>query len=325
MSLFVKKLKENGRLEQIQTTLFIVGSRKMLIEDDYGSGDWSILAPNLRIFGFDADEDACDAANADLELRQVNWTEKHFPLAISNNVGNSTIYVTQSPDCSSLYPPNEAYVSRLYGYKDSLKVDLTVEIETTNLDTFCREEGIEEVDFIQIDVQGAELDVLRGASQILENSLLGVQLEVEFSPLYANQPLFSDVDVYLRKYDFTLFDLATDHQWCRVTRASAPIYSSTRKGQLIWANACYLRDLIGEKSHIQKIAPKRIVKLACIADILGFPEYALELLEYLTIHHGDDAQYNFAHNIVETLSEIPELVEQGLNALPVINNIQHRF
>lgn len=325
MSLFVKNLKENGRLEQLQITLFIVGSRKLLIEDDYGSGDWSILAPNLKIYGFDADEDACNAANADLELRQINWTEKHIPLAISSSVGNSTLYVTQSADCSSLYPPNEPYVERLYGYKDSLKVDLTVEIETTNLDTFCREEGIEEVDFIQVDVQGAELDVLRGASQILENSLLGVQVEVEFSPLYANQPLFADVDVYLRNYDFTLFDLFTDQQWCRVTRASAPIYSSSRRGQLIWANACYLRDLIEEKSLIQKKAPKQILKLACIADILGFPDYSLELLEYLTVHHGDDSQYNFAHNIVETLSEIPEIVEQGLDALPVINNIQHRL
>ncbi|NEP09101.1 MAG: FkbM family methyltransferase [Symploca sp. SIO2C1] len=325
MSLFVPSLKESGQLEQVHMTVCIVGSRKLLQGDDYGSGPWGLLAPNLTIYGFDADADACEVANAEVEARQINWTEKHIPLALAKSEGESTLYVTKSLDCSSLYAPNEPYIKRLNGFRDSLQLEFTVELETTTLDTFCQSEGIEEIDFLQVDVQGAELDVLAGASVLLESTILGVQAEVEFSQLYANQPLFADVDPYLRKRGFVLFDLLTDHYWCRSTRACSPVRSPARAGQLIWADACYFRDPIREDAKTVIKEPKRILKLACIADILGFPDYTLELLEYLTVQHGDDPQYNFARNIIETLSKFPELVNQGLDSLAVVANIRDRL
>lgn len=272
MSIFVTSLKERGRLEQVQITVCIVGSRKLSQKDDYGAGPWNVFAPNLTIYGFDADADACEAAEAELESRQVNWTEKHIPLALSKSLGESTLYVTKGVHCSSLYPPNESYIQRFHGLRDGLKLDLTIEIETTTLDTFCQRQGINEIDFLQVDVQGADFDVLQGASEILQRSLLGLQVEVEFSHLYVNQPLFSDIDVYLRKYGFALFDLVTDDAWCRRPRACSPIYSPVRTGQLLWADACYLRDPIRENASTQIKEPAQILKLACLADILGFPD-----------------------------------------------------
>lgn len=325
MSVFVKGLKENGRLEHVQMTVCIVGSRKLFSHDDYGSGPWAIFAPNLTIYGFDADADACDAANANLESRQANWTEKHIPLALSNSMGKSTLYVTQWLHCSSLYPPNETYLERISGMNTGFQLNFTMEIETTTLDTFCRAEKINEIDFLQVDVQGADFDVLQGASELLEHSILGVQVEVEFSHLYVNQPLFSDLDVYLRKQGFVLFDLITNSPWCRRPRACSPIYSSARSGQLLWADACYFRDPLIEEANTLMKDPERILKLACLADILDYPDYALELLEYLTIEHGDNPRYNFSHNIIESLSQFPELVEKGLYSLPIVTRIRHRL
>jgi len=40
---------------------------------------------------------------------------------------------------------------------------------------------------------------------LLATSILGLQVEVEFYPVY-NQPLFSDIDNYLRPLDYYLFD-----------------------------------------------------------------------------------------------------------------------
>jgi len=40
--------------------------------------------------------------------------------------------------------------------------------------------------------------------------------------------------------------------------------------------------------------PLKLLKLACIADVLGFYDYALELLIYLTNNYGDNPQYNFS-------------------------------
>ncbi|MGL4623001.1 MAG: FkbM family methyltransferase [Chroococcidiopsis sp.] len=318
MTFFMESLKKSGHLEQINMTVCNVGCRKLTSQDDYGSQGWNIFAPRLTIYGFDADADACEAANADIEARQVNWTEKHIPLALAKSVGESTLYVTQHPMCSSLYPPNEPYLKRFAQLPELVKLDFTVELETATLDDFCQTEGIDQIDFLQIDVQGAELLVLEGATEILNRSILAVQVEVSFSNLYLNQPLFADVDVYLRNQGFTLFDLTGATR----VRSYSPISSTVRSGQLLWGDAFYFRDLIGEDINQNMTTPDNILKLACIADIMNFPDYALELLEYLTLQHGHNPKYNFANNIIESLAQFPELAKHGLGSLPIVARIR---
>ena len=317
MSVFLPSLKKNGLLDRIHITVCNVGSRKLGIQDDYASQGWQIFAPNLSIYGFDADADACDDANAELETRQINWKEIHIPLALGKAIEERTLYVTKAPMCSSLYPPNEPYLARFAGLPELVNLDFSFEIDTTTLDNFCQEEGINEIDFLQIDVQGADLDVLEGASKILNCGILAIQIEVEFSHLYTNQPLFADVDTFLRKHDFTLFDVSKSYR----PRARSPIHSTVRAGQLLWGDAFYFRDLIREDMDGHLKSPDRMLKLACIADIMHFPDYALEILEYLTLNYGEDSNYNFADSIIESLSQFPDLVSQGLDSLPVVAKI----
>jgi FkbM family methyltransferase len=318
MPVFLSSLAKSGQLSQVHITICNVGSRKLGLEDHYTSKGWGIFAPNLTIYGFDADANACNEANTDLEARKVNWTEKHIPLALGNTVGESTLYVTNNPMCSSLYLPNESYLSRFAGLPELVGLDFTVDIEKTTLDAFCQAEGINEIDFLQIDVQGADLQVLEGASAILESSILAVQVEVEFSHLYVDQPLFADVDNFMRKQGFTLFDLST----ARRLRTRSPIISNVHLGQLLWGDAFYFRDLLREDLSKHLKTPEQILKLACVADAMNFSDYALELLEYLTVEYGKDEKFNFANNIVESLAQFPELVQKGLSSLPVVAKIQ---
>ncbi|MEP6515760.1 FkbM family methyltransferase [Microcoleus vaginatus] len=317
---FLPSLKKSGKLDRVYLTVCIVGSRKIEKQDDYASRNWDIFAPNLTIYGFDADVEACEQANADLEARKVNWTENHIPLALSNTEGNATLYVTKYPGCSSLYPPNESYMQRFNGYIDLIQLNRTIEVETTTLDTFCQSENIKEIDFIHLDVQGGELSVLEGASEILGRSILAVYSEVEFTDIYVNQPLFGDLDVYLRNQSFTLFDLIVSTG--RAVRTTSPITSSNRPGSLVWADAFYLRDLMRPNLNTHLQTPERILKLACIADVMDYTDYALELLEYLTLNYGNDPNYNLADNIIESLAQIPELVNQGLENLPIVNRLR---
>jgi FkbM family methyltransferase len=284
MSIFLSSLKKRGHLDHLHLTVCNVGSRKINVEDDYGSLDWGVFAPNLTIYGFDADADACEAANA--LAQQMPWTEKHIPLALSDAIGESTLYVTRSPMCSSLYPPNEPYLQRFSHLIDLVATEFTIDLETTTLDTFCQQEGIEAIDFLQIDVQGADLNVLKGGQQMLQ-TVLAAQVEVEFSHLYQGQPLFADVDTFMRAKDFTLFELT--HSTCM--RVRSPIQTNTRPGQLLWGDAYYFCDLIQEAdsqaaSFTHRKTPEQILKLACLADVLEFADYAFELLEYLTFNYG---------------------------------------
>ena len=316
---FLPSLKKSGHLDQVHITICIVGSRKIEKQDDYASQNWDIFAPNLTIYGFDADVEACKQANADLAARKVNWTEKHIPLALSNTEGKATLYVTKYPGCSSLYPPSEEYIKRFSGNSELIELKYTVDLSTTTLEKFCKAEGIKEIDFLHLDVQGGELNVLQGADGILNNSVLGLMTEVEFTEIYTGQPLFSDVDIYLRNQGLTLFDFGSMY---RDRRRDIPVMSQDHPGALIWSDAFYFRDLMQSDLSPSLKTPEKLLKLACLADVMKFPDYALEILEYLTLNHGGDPNYNFANNIIESLGEVPELTEQGLESLPIVARLR---
>jgi FkbM family methyltransferase len=313
MPFFLPSLKKNGHLDAIDMTICNVGSRKSTNADDYGSQGWQLFAPNLTIYGFDADEEACAAANADVEARQVNWHEFHLPLAISNKVGKALLHVTKNPMCSSLYLPNEALLQRFPLLPPLANLDFIVEVETTTLDTICQAEQIETIDYLQIDVQGASLQVLEGATELLDHSVLAIQSEVEFSPLYCNQPLFADVDTYLRGQGFVFFGFAYIKSVAR-----SHLTSLSRPGQELWADALYLRDPLQAETSDYFKTPNQILKLACIADVLEFTDYALELLEFLTLNYSQDSRYNCANSIVESMAQLPELMQVGLHKLPIV-------
>ena len=317
---FLPALKKNGHLDLIHLTICVVGSRKIVAEDDYENKGWNIFAPNLTIYGFDADLSTCDQMNENIASRQVSWTEKHFPLGLGNLVGNAKLYLTNFPGCSSLYPPNEIHMSRFNGYLNLIKLSSEIEVKITTLDNFCQLEGVKEIDFMQLDVQGGELQVLEGASSILQ-SVLAVITEVEFTDIYLNQPLFGDIDNHMRTKGFSLMDLEITTG--RAIRTVSPICSSQRPGSLIWADAVYFRDLIRPDFRSSLEQPEKIFKLACLADIMGFPDYALEILEYLTLNYGvNNPQYNFADIIIESLSQVPVLVEKGIENLPIVNRLK---
>jgi FkbM family methyltransferase len=317
MAFFLSTLKQAGFLSSIHTTICNVGSRKIFPKDDYGGQGWDVFAPNLTIYGFDADADACDQANQDIEARQVNWQEKHLPFALSSSVDNATLYVTANPICSSLYPPNEPFLQRFVNLPELVNLDFTVELETTTLDAVCVEQDIQQIDFLQIDVQGANLLVLKGAQTTLAHSVLAIQVEVEFSELYTGQALFADVDHFLRQQGFALFDLASAARQQR-----SPLHSPDRPGQLLWADAIYLRDPLQAKPRVFYTQPEQLLKLACIADILEFTDYALELLEHLTLNYGTEPRYNLADSIAQSLLQVPEIAQSGLAIVPTINKLK---
>ena len=82
----------------------------------------------------------------------------------------------------------------------------TFERETVTarrLDSLAAEEGIEDVDFAHIDVQGAELAVLRGMGSLLEK-LQAIWLEVSNTEMYRGQPLRAEVEDFMSQHGFEL-------------------------------------------------------------------------------------------------------------------------
>ncbi|MBD1910494.1 MULTISPECIES: FkbM family methyltransferase [unclassified Leptolyngbya] len=300
MTALLRHLKQRGHLDGLHFNVCSVGARKVADGDDFEAQGWGIFAPHLTVYGFDADADACDIASLDFATRHLDWQEHYVPLALSDTAANKALYVTQDPMCTSLYPPNEPLLARFEKLPEFMNLDFALEVETTTLDAFCEAEQVPFIDFLQIDVQGADLHVLHGARQLLSTVLM-IQIEVEFAPLYENQPLFADIDTFLRLEGFSLFDLIGT----RCKRAHSPIFNRNRPGQLLWGEAFYLRDPLLLYPQESKLSSERTLKLACIAFLSGFLDFAFELLEHLTLTVGQsDPRYNFTAAIEDFLLEL---------------------
>lgn len=117
------------------------------------------VGPHGRVFAFEP---------SPRELRRLRWNlllnrcrnVSVVPFALGCSEGTAEFFVClgQETGCNSLRPPvvNEP-VSK-------------VEVMTTTLDHYLERVGIDKVDFVKMDVEGAELDVLKGASRLLNNS-----------------------------------------------------------------------------------------------------------------------------------------------------------
>ena len=225
--------------------------------------------PHAQYIGFELDVEECKRLNSlNIERHQF------YSQAIGRKSETRTLYVTRNPACSSLYEPNSQDMHRFMECGPYFDVLEKKTVKTVRLDDWCRDNDLPGAEFLELDTQGSELDILQGSRHILATSILGLQIEVEFFPIYKDQPLFPDVDNYLRPKDFCLFDLSR----YRLRRA----YLKTR-GQLLWGHAFYLRNV----HQMNDRKPGRFLALAAIASFYGFEDYALEVLAYLIEKESD--------------------------------------
>jgi FkbM family methyltransferase len=166
--------------------------------------DLSGLNQPIRISAFEPDQAEC----LKLEGARTNFNNAQFfyyPLALGKRSEIRTIYKTLDPACSSIYPPISE-LSEKYTELNCTKMISTESISVTTLDTWRITQETKYVDYLKIDTQGSELDILEGAVETLQSTSL-VELEVEFSPIYQIQPLFADVDMFMRDKGFYLWRL----------------------------------------------------------------------------------------------------------------------
>jgi len=135
--------------------------------------------------------------------------------ALGEMDGEATLHITRQPGSSSLYKPSEDF-RRKYPKPELLEVVKELIVSLRSLDSLSEKDGLDTIEFIKLDVQGAELDILKGATSLLNSGLLlGIEAEVEFQRMYVDQPLFADVFEYVTKnFGYELFDLDQVH-WRR--------------------------------------------------------------------------------------------------------------
>jgi len=153
----------------------------------------------------------------------------------------STLHVTRHPGCTSLFAPDPEVVDMLQtiGAAESggnFHVLATERVPTVRLDDI---EPVINPDFIKLDIQGAELLVLRHGQRTLSCATV-VETEVLFVPLYRNQPLAGDVMRFMSQEGFWLHRIMNVHGRCyRPLTVGTP---STPVSQPLWCDMVFVRD-----------------------------------------------------------------------------------
>jgi FkbM family methyltransferase len=224
------------------TTVIDVGAR-------WGMADaWYRIPPVTKLIGFEPDKAECARLN-----RSSRPEERYVPLALHRYTGRTTLYRTADPACSSFYEPDQELVARYPEGLQCIRRAGRRTVPVVALDDWAERHAVADISFLKIDTQGSELDILKGAAKTL-TQCVGVQVEVVFSPLYHGQPLFADVDRWLRRRGFTFWQFT---ELTSYSQTGAPL------GRLFWANAIYFRDFakrLGKRKHLL---------LACFFDALG--------------------------------------------------------
>lgn len=208
-----------------------------------------LRAGHAEVVGFEPNR----AALATLERRK-GPRETYLPHAVGDGRSH-TLRHCQAPGMTSLLEPNPAVLALFHGFAEWGRVVRTEPVDTVRLDDIPQTAGM---DLLKLDVQGAELMVLEHAAERLAGAVV-VQAEVEFLPMYRDQPLFAEIDQCLRRHGFALhrFDPL-------VSRVVKPLVLDNNKlagfSQLLWADAIYVRDL----TRLDRLSPAKLLGAAVI-------------------------------------------------------------
>ena len=238
-------------------TIFEIGAVPL---DDNGEPfhDFPMIFPGSRVIAFELDSNLCEKLNS-----EAKPGIQFFPTALGQKNETRLLFETEHPMCTSLYYPNTELNRRYNALEVAMPKSIST-VHTISLDEFVQVNKLIP-DFIKIDIQGAELDVFKGGEESLK-SVVGIVSEVEFVPLYLNQPLFGDVCSFLfeRKLVF--------HRFLGLAgRTLAPLIINNDLNyatQQLWADAIFIRDV----ATLDDMSDMMLLKMGVLAFLYGSPD-----------------------------------------------------
>lgn len=136
-----------------------------------------------------------------LERNATGTGIRTIQAACGSVAGTRQLYTYES-DLASEHATTRPEILREVHGTDNLA---SFEVPVLTLDTFCREHCIPHVDFLKLDVEGDELDVLLGASKLIEeNRLTAIQFE------------FNEMNVFGRVFLRDFFELLRGFEFYRL-------------------------------------------------------------------------------------------------------------
>ena len=142
------------------------------------------------------------------ELRQ---TVAHLPrvqvheIALGLEDGTASFHLNRMAQTNSLLAsaPGHAAFNSSAAMQETVEI---IDVPVMTIASFCVKHGIERIDILKTDAQGADLSVIEGAGTLLPHIPL-VYAEVSFVPLYDGQPTFGAFHDRMNALGYRLVDL----------------------------------------------------------------------------------------------------------------------
>ncbi len=257
------------------------------------NGRWSIISNKLNAILVEPHKES--AKNLKLQGLEVIESVLH-----SESDKEIKFYNTRKPMCSSFYKPN---LNHLKNFLDKDRFEIVSE------DTFISKTLDSEIlkftqpNFIKIDTEGSELDILKGS----KNTLLkvsGLEVECSFHQLREGQPLFEEIRSYLESLDFVFIDFVSMIRWEKDNFGFS--------GQPQLTDALFLKneDMIIRKFHKKEISLDDLLNYFVI--LIAYER--VDILKYV---------YNKTEISLKYIEETIEILEMKKNKVNKLKQAEY--
>lgn len=243
-------------------------------------GEINNLKPYLSYYGFDADKEECKRIESIPNKDFHNY--KILPYYVGKNEGPVDFHLFRDLGSSSKLKPNQYFKNN---YSASHEITGTVSVESRTMDSILAENYLDLPDFIKLDTQGTELEILKNSPKSLSNCLL-IESEIEIIEMYDGQPLIGEFLTFMNNNGFEVLYINRVFQ-------NHSSYPGIARGRVTFTDI-----LFGKKdSHLENYNPNQIAKYLILLCNYGHIDIAFNIWnnrkDVQTIIPGLKEYFNF--------------------------------
>lgn len=183
-------------LFELSSILKITKNVKTIIDIGSNKGQFSILArsffPKAKIYSFEPQKKYLDIQKKILSKNNINY----FNIGLGSKKFKKKFYITNREDSSSFLKPSNTGLND-YEIKNIRNVKLD------KLDNILKSHNIEKPALIKLDVQGLELEALKGGIKILKD-IDYIIIEISYKKIYHNQASKKELIKFFKKNHFKM-------------------------------------------------------------------------------------------------------------------------
>ena len=301
----------------------------------------NVFLDDVALVLYDADPDCLPQARERNNRFRNLWV---LPYCLAAKRSKRSFFLNYDPFTSSLLSANPQFrdfytycVDPIAGPMDYRCADALAPVEKRDVETISFDEifsqrrtGTPPPDFLSLDTQGSEYEILEGSASLLDSTVLGLQVEVEFVPLYSEQRLFGDIHRLLASHGFYFSHFAS---LLELSPHRAPV-GLRGKGMTCVGEAVFIKDVNSITGTSQSVTAK-LLKLAFISLSYGKVEYALMCLHLAQerlppdqwVHKGTTTRkyLEFLAAVVQAETVMPREMPPTFSARYTFNESQSRF